>query len=112
MTERLELGDRAKHCITGFEGIVVGIVDYLQGCRQVCIQPQGLKEDGEPKASIYFDEPYVDLVESQVIPMREAGGMLGEPEEEDDDAGGIVPFRRSGPDKAPGRTHSHTPTKG
>ena len=103
MQERLELGDLATHAITGFTGIVVAKVDYLQGCRQICLQPQKLKEDGQPQDSMYFDEPYVDLLERGVVPQRDAGGMLYEAE--------VTPIRQAGPDRAPGRSHSHQPPK-
>lgn len=99
--ERLELGDLARHAITGFEGIVTATVDYLQGCRQICLQPQKLKEDGAPQDSIYFDEPYVDLVTRSVVPVRDVGGMQYEAD--------VVPLRRAGPDRAPGRTANRQP---
>lgn len=66
---KLKLGDKAVHVVTGFEGIVVARVEYLTGCAQVGLQPQGIK-DGKPYDSMYFDEPYVDLVEASVVRNR------------------------------------------
>jgi hypothetical protein len=78
----IELGDYARATITGFEGVVVGHVRYLQGCDQFCLQPQGTQENGKPYDSYYFDAPYVDLLEKQRVPDR-------------------TPGRTEGPDKAP-----------
>jgi hypothetical protein len=104
-SERLNLGDLAKHVITGFEGIVTAKVNYLQGCTQVCLQPQQLHpETGQPLDSIYFDEPYVDLVRSGVVAVRSSGGMLGEREESER-------VRDDGPGKAPGRTANRQPPR-
>jgi len=77
MSERINLGDKVRHAITGFEGIATAKVQYLTGCDQVCIQPQGLKPDGDYFDSRYFDEPYVDLVESEVVPNRTPGRVTG-----------------------------------
>ena len=84
MGERLELGDKARHVVTGFEGIVTARCEYLAGCSQVCLQPQGLKPDGGTFESLYFDEPYVDLVERGVVTNR-------------------TPQRDEGPSAPPGR---------
>jgi hypothetical protein len=82
----VELGDYARAVITGFEGVVVAKVSYLQGCDQVCLQPQGLNEKGDYFDSRYFDAPYVDLLEKQRVPDR-------------------TPGRTEGPDKAPPPRH-------
>jgi hypothetical protein len=73
----LNLGDKGRHIVTGFEGIVTARASYLTGCDQVCLQPQGVKDDGQPHTSLWFDEPYVDLVEAGVVrnrtPLRQDG---------------------------------------
>jgi len=101
--EELELGDLGRHVVTGFEGVVIAKVDYLQGCRQLCLQPRGLhKETGQPLESVYFDEPYVDPVERAVVPVRQEGYLGGEAE--------VLPLRRQeGATKSPGKSHG-TPT--
>ena len=70
MATRIQLGDKATAVITGFTGIVVARVDYLTGCSQLCLQPQGLDEKGQPFESRYFDEPYVDLEEAGAVVNR------------------------------------------
>ena len=48
----MNVGDRVKHMITGFEGIAIGITTYLAGCDQVGVQPESL-HDGKT-ISIYI----------------------------------------------------------
>lgn len=74
---RLNLGDSAKHVITGFQGIVTARVEYLTGCAQVCLQPQGVDDKGQPFESRFFDEPYVDLVQAGVVQNRTPGRLTG-----------------------------------
>lgn len=59
----IQLGDRVRDRITGFEGVVIGITDYLYGCRRPIVQPQGMHE-GKPKEAQSFDEPQLALVEA------------------------------------------------
>lgn len=74
---KIELGDKARHVITGFEGIVVATVQYLTGCDQIGIQPQGLDDKGQPFESRYFNAPYVDLVAREAVPNRTPGRVTG-----------------------------------
>ncbi len=60
---KVGLGDRARDTITGFQGIVIGITDWLANCRRIGIQPEELK-DGKPLEAVWFDEPHVELVGS------------------------------------------------
>lgn len=52
----MKLGDYAKDTMTGFAGIITAQCDYLTGCRQFCIQPEGLDKDGQPQKSLWIDE--------------------------------------------------------
>ena len=75
--DRIRLGDKAKHAITGFTGIVTARVEYLTGCSQLCLQPQGVTDKGGTFDSLYFDEPYVDLIERGAVPDRTPGRIEG-----------------------------------
>lgn len=78
---RIKLGDKARDTITGFEGTVVALTDWLHGCRRVSIQPSTL-HDGKPVEIVSFDEPQVELIESG--PERqptETGGPRPEPKQ-------------------------------
>jgi hypothetical protein len=62
----IDLGDRVKDSITGFQGIVVIVSEYLQGCRRIVVQPEALHE-GKPVEPQYFDEPQLVLVKKSVV---------------------------------------------
>lgn len=50
------LGIHAEDTVTGFTGVVMARTEYLNGCVQFCVQPEGMKEDGSPMDSQWFDE--------------------------------------------------------
>lgn len=47
------LGNTVKDRVTGFSGVVTGVVHYLTGCSQALVQPP--VKDGELKESHWFD---------------------------------------------------------
>ena len=59
----IQLGDRVRDRISGFEGIVVGITDWLYQCRRPIVQPSSLTSDGKPTESQSFDEDQLEIVE-------------------------------------------------
>ena len=54
-------GDKIKHRVTGLVGVVMGITDWLFGCRRVHVQAFELK-DGRPQDLIPFDEDEVEII--------------------------------------------------
>ncbi len=70
--EKIELGDRVKDIISGAQGIVYGISDWLFGCRRIIVAPEAIK-DGKPAETIYLDEPQLQILEKHVI------GATGKP---------------------------------
>jgi hypothetical protein len=60
----IQLGDRVRDRITGFEGIVIGITDWLYQCRRPIVQPSTLTSDGKPTESMSFDEDQLDVLEA------------------------------------------------
>jgi len=52
----VKLGDYAKDSISGFEGIVYGLAEYLYGCRRVGLKPKNVGKDGKPIQDEWFDE--------------------------------------------------------
>jgi len=54
------LGKKVRDTITGFEGVVVGHVEYLTGCAQVGVQPPA--KDGEMKSAQYFDVTRIEVI--------------------------------------------------
>ncbi len=51
----IKLGEQVTDSVTGFSGKVMARSEYLYGCVQVLVQPEGLK-DGQPHESQWFDE--------------------------------------------------------
>jgi hypothetical protein len=75
----VKLGDKARDQITGFQGIVIAITDWLNGCRRITIQPQELK-DGKPIESHTFDVEQVTVVTEQAAPvLSPSGGPCPDP---------------------------------
>lgn len=63
----VNLGDRVKDPITGYQGIVVAMTDWLYGCRRPLVQAEGLTDDGKPKSSESFDEDQLVVLERNVV---------------------------------------------
>ena len=81
MAKPIGLGDTARDSITGFEGVVVCVSQWLYGCRRISIQPRQLDPNGKPVDYASFDEPQCELIglpETSVL-SREAGGPRPEP---------------------------------
>lgn len=57
----VQLGDVVRDSITTFEGVAIGITDWLNGCRRIIVQPRALHE-GKPVEAINFDEPQLIMV--------------------------------------------------
>jgi hypothetical protein len=57
MKEALSLGDTARDIITGFEGVVTGLMFYIGGHHQILVSPRGLTKDGDPMPAQWFDAP-------------------------------------------------------
>lgn len=75
-----KVGDVVRDTLTGFEGVAVGITEWLHGCKRVTIQPQKL-HDGKPIEAMTFDAPQLVLVKAmQHQPMRSTGGPRPEPQ--------------------------------
>lgn len=90
----VQLGDRVRDRISGLEGIVVGITDWLYQCRRPIVQPTTLTSDGKPGESQSFDEPQLEVIEKAVFAPQEP-----EPAAKTVKTGGprATPARRSDP---------------
>lgn len=58
----IELGQKAKDKITGFEGILTARHQYITGCDQYQLSPDGLDEDGKLKEMYSFDEGRIEIL--------------------------------------------------
>lgn len=87
----IELGDKVKDVISGFEGIVIGITNWLHGCKRIGVASQQLKDD-KPIDSQWFDEPQVIILQKAVMqnfieeikPVHEPGGPRQTPQRSKD----------------------------
>lgn len=66
--QKVELGDRAKDTISGFQGVVTAEYNYLNGCRRLQLNPETLHE-GKPIDGFVFDEAQVEVVKKAVKPL-------------------------------------------
>lgn len=57
------LGDTARDKITGYEGVVVGLCEYLTGCNQVLLIPTTLPADGKRPNGEWFDIDRCEITE-------------------------------------------------
>ena len=87
----VKLGDRVRDRISGYEGIVVGICEWLYGCRRPIVQSSELK-DGKPMESHSFDEPQLEI-------LQEAAFVPNVPTEVQQE----TPARPGGPRNTPAR---------
>jgi hypothetical protein len=62
----INLGQKAKDKITGFEGILTGRAQYLFGCDQYCTAPPA--KDGKIGESQWFDEGRIEITGKGVLP--------------------------------------------
>lgn len=71
----IELGNKVKDIVTGFEGIVVARVEYLNGCIQYCVKPKA--KDGKMEDGQYIDEKVLEVVDKGVsVRMSRTGGPM------------------------------------
>ena len=74
----IKLGDVAKDVITGFEGKVVGITDWLYQCRRLGLQPMKLDKGGKPYGIEWVDELQCELIlaaEAEALGKDKGGPM-------------------------------------
>lgn len=71
------LGKKAKDKVTGFEGIIVGRIEYLFGCNQYGIAPEA--KDGKVNETNWFDEGRIEVlgpgVTAEEVQTERPGGV-------------------------------------
>jgi hypothetical protein len=66
----IELGDRVKDKISGFEGVATGIADYISGCRQIAVSPK-VSADNKLEDGRWFDDDRLDVMEKQAVTLKD-----------------------------------------
>ena len=73
----IELGQKAKDKVTGFEGILIGRIEYLFGCNQYGIAPEA--KDGKVNDTNWFDEGRIEItgpgVTAEEVKAEKPGGV-------------------------------------
>ncbi len=90
--KEIELGDVAKDKISGFEGVVVAITEWLHACKRITLQPKDIQEKtGQPVDNFTFDLPQLEMVNK--------GGYKQPKKKKEKKTGGpsIAPVRSSDP---------------
>jgi hypothetical protein len=85
----IQLGDRVRDRISGFEGVVIGITEWLYNCRRPIVQPSTVGSDGKPIETQSFDEPQLEVLESAAFEAHKTGE--------------IAPAKTGGPRMTPAR---------
>lgn len=63
----MQLGIKGKDKITGFQGIVVGYVQYISGCNQVLLSPE-VDEKGAHRDAHWFDVQRIEQIgDSKIV---------------------------------------------
>lgn len=77
---KINLGDKARDRVSGFEGVCVAQTQWISGCARLTLQPPTGKDGKIPDAQT-FDEPMLELVKANTIPMgpTRSGGPRPEP---------------------------------
>ena len=63
-----DLGDTGRDLITGYEGVVVGVCEYLTGCTQALLIPKKVTPDGKRPEGEWFDIDRLEVTELQTFP--------------------------------------------
>lgn len=60
----IQLGDRVRDRLTGFEGIVIAVTEWLYNCRRITVQPTDLDKDGAVAKTESFDEDQLEVIQA------------------------------------------------
>lgn len=84
----VELGDRVKDIVTGYEGVAISFMRCMTGCDQFAVQSGTVNADGKLSDAFWFDRHRLQVVgkAAAVVPgcpptpepfvLREAGGPV------------------------------------
>ena len=63
---KIQLGDKARDTVTGFEGICTVRSEFISGCTRVGLQPE-VDKDGKIPEAQHFDEPMLKVVKARHV---------------------------------------------
>lgn len=62
---KVKLGDKVRDRVTGYEGTVIGITNWLNGCARLGVQGQERNENGMPNDAYWFDEFQAEIIKEK-----------------------------------------------
>jgi hypothetical protein len=83
----IELGDRVKDIVTGYEGIAIGKTEWLTGCDTIGICPTELDKDGKTKNTVWFDVTRIEILEKDAVQLEFDKDTPEEPATKPDNGG-------------------------
>jgi len=63
---KINLGDKARDKITGFEGVCTVRSEYISGCTRIGLQPP-IDKDGKIPDAGHFDEPMLEVIAQAAV---------------------------------------------
>lgn len=72
----IKLGQTVRDRITGFQGVVTGIVNYISGCHQALVVPR-VKDDGSLTDAQWFDLQRLEIDGSIAVVTLDNGSSPG-----------------------------------
>lgn len=83
MKNEIKLGSKVRCKVTGWEGIAIGRLEYLNGCVQYGVKP-GLDKDGKMRDAQYIDSQQLEVIGDglNVTPEKIGGPSTDAPQHE------------------------------
>lgn len=91
--DKIELGDEVSDTVTPFKGVVIGVTEWLNGCKRMSVLPRELTDKGSMPMSESFDETQLIIVKKRAVvaqntprdtapevTLRKTGGPRPEPQ--------------------------------
>lgn len=76
----IQLGDKVKDTITGFEGVAIARSEWLNGCVRFELQSAKLSKDGIPVEAQWFDDSQLTVVKlGKSAEKKDVGGPRAAP---------------------------------
>ena len=77
----INIGDKVKCVISGFEGIATSRTEYINGCIRFGVQPEKLTKEGKPLDAEFFDEKQLVVTKAKKVVMeaKRTGGPAPSP---------------------------------
>lgn len=79
-TTEINLGDMARDKITGFDGVITGRTEWINGCVRYALQSKTLK-DGKILEPEWIDSQQIEIIKPEVVKTAEnpRGGPMKDP---------------------------------